>query len=75
MAENAMDEVIPGLWIGDISAAKAQGALEQNNIKFVLSAMRGRVKVNPVRSNAILSACTHIDPKALAAPKASNTSR
>ncbi|KAF9517534.1 hypothetical protein BS47DRAFT_1290905 [Hydnum rufescens UP504] len=43
-----MDEVIPGLWIGDISAAVAQHALEQNNIKFVLSAMRGRVKVNPL---------------------------
>jgi dual specificity phosphatase 12 len=53
-----MDEVIPGLWIGDISAAVAQHALEQNNIKFVLSAMRGRVKVNPVSSNSVVPRCT-----------------
>ncbi len=45
---HAMDEVIPGLWLGDLSAAVANDELEANNIKFILSAMRGRVKINPV---------------------------
>ncbi|KAF8328192.1 uncharacterized protein EI90DRAFT_3218374 [Cantharellus anzutake] len=43
-----MDEVVPGLWIGDLSAAVANDELEKNNIKFILSAMRGRVKLNPM---------------------------
>lgn len=45
---HAMDEVIPGLWLGDVSAAVANDELEANNIRFILSAMRGRVKINPV---------------------------
>jgi hypothetical protein len=45
-----MDEVIPGLWIGDVAAAITPELLEEANIKFILSAMRGRIKINPVRS-------------------------
>lgn len=44
----AMDEIIPNLWIGDLSAALAADLLDAHNIKFILSAMRGRVKINPV---------------------------
>lgn len=44
-----MNEVIPGLWVGNMTAAVAQHLLEAHNIKFIISAMRGRVKVNPVR--------------------------
>jgi hypothetical protein len=44
----AMNEIIPNLWIGDLSAALAADLLDAHNIKFILSAMRGRVKINPV---------------------------
>lgn len=49
MNYEAMNEVIPGLWVGDMTAAGvARELLEEHNIKFIISAMRGRVKVNPV---------------------------
>lgn len=41
-----MDEVIPGLWIGDLASALDVANLKQHNIQSVLSAMRGRVSVN-----------------------------
>lgn len=45
----AMDQVISGLWVGDLSSVSANNLLEENNIKFIISAMRGRVKIgNPV---------------------------
>jgi dual specificity phosphatase 12 len=44
----AMNEIIPNLWVGDLSAALAADLLDAHNIKFVISAMRGRVKINPV---------------------------
>ena len=44
----AMNEIIPNLWIGDLSAALAADLLQAHNIKFIISAMRGRVKINPV---------------------------
>ena len=47
--DNAMDEIIPGLWIGSIRAVSNVDALREHNIHSVLSAMRGRVKVAEVR--------------------------
>lgn len=48
MSYEAMNEVVPGLWVGDMSAALARDLLDQHGIKFIISAMRGRVKINPV---------------------------
>ena len=48
---NAMDEVIPGLWIGDFSSSKDADTLRQHNIHSVLSAMRGKVSVKEVRES------------------------
>ena len=45
---NAMDEIIPGLWIGNLRAATDEQLLRDNNIHSVLSAMRGRVRVHEV---------------------------
>lgn len=48
MGSNAMNEVIPGLWIGDLSSALDTDQLREHNIRSVLSAMRGRVRINEV---------------------------
>ncbi|EJD00661.1 uncharacterized protein FOMMEDRAFT_22408 [Fomitiporia mediterranea MF3/22] len=40
-----MDEVTPGLWIGNIHAASDSALLRANNIHSVLSCMRGKVRV------------------------------
>jgi hypothetical protein len=46
-----MDEIVKGLWVGDLSAVTATHLLEKNNIKSIISVMRGRVKVgDPVGS-------------------------
>jgi len=42
---NAMDEVLPGLWIGDLTAATDEALLREKNIHSVLSTMRGKVDV------------------------------
>ena len=49
MGSNAMDEVIPGLWIGDLASALNTDQLREHNIRSVLSAMRGRVRIHEVR--------------------------
>ncbi|KAJ6558000.1 hypothetical protein B0H19DRAFT_125381 [Mycena capillaripes] len=41
-----MDEIIPGLWVGDLPSAKDTETLKTNNIFSILSAMRGRVTIN-----------------------------
>ncbi|PFH48684.1 hypothetical protein AMATHDRAFT_5592 [Amanita thiersii Skay4041] len=41
-----MDEIIPGLWIGDLPSALNVESLKAHKIFSVLSAMRGRVTVN-----------------------------
>jgi dual specificity phosphatase 12 len=41
-----MDEVIPGLWIGNLSSALNTQLLKSNNIYSILSAMRGRITIN-----------------------------
>ena len=49
MSANAMDEVIPSLWIGDLASALNTDQLREHNIRSVLSAMRGRVRIHEVR--------------------------
>jgi len=46
-----MNEVIPGLWIGDLPSALNVEKLKANNIFSILSAMRGRITVNEVRTS------------------------
>ena len=43
-----MDQVIPGLWIGNLPSALDNEYLKANGIYSVLSAMRGRVTVDEV---------------------------
>jgi dual specificity phosphatase 12 len=43
-----MNEVIPKLWIGDIQSAFNVEELRRNNIRSILSAMRGRMTIHPV---------------------------
>lgn len=45
-----MNEVIPGLWIGDLPSAMNVEKLKANNIFSILSAMRGRITVHEVRT-------------------------
>ncbi|KAF9051219.1 hypothetical protein BDZ89DRAFT_1088719 [Hymenopellis radicata] len=44
-----MDEVIPGLWIGDMRSALNTEQLQQNKIFSILSAMRGRITIHEGR--------------------------
>jgi dual specificity phosphatase 12 len=44
-----MDEIIPGLWIGDLESAKDVENLRAHGIFSILSAMRGRVTIHEVR--------------------------
>ncbi|KAH9933812.1 uncharacterized protein B0H18DRAFT_982187 [Fomitopsis serialis] len=46
MSTNTMDEVVPGLWIGDLSSALNAEKLREHNIHSVLTAMRGRVRIH-----------------------------
>ncbi|KIY66872.1 phosphatases II [Cylindrobasidium torrendii FP15055 ss-10] len=41
-----MDEILPGLWIGDLSSAKNVELLRENKIFSILSAMRGSIMIN-----------------------------
>ncbi|KAJ7108682.1 hypothetical protein C8R44DRAFT_803346 [Mycena epipterygia] len=41
-----MDEIIPGLWVGDLPSATDTQTLKSNKIFSILSAMRGRVTIN-----------------------------
>ncbi|KAJ7689404.1 hypothetical protein B0H17DRAFT_937233 [Mycena rosella] len=41
-----MDEIIPGLWVGDLPSATHTATLKENKIFSILSAMRGRVTIN-----------------------------
>lgn len=44
-----MNEIIPGLWLGDLRSALDTQDLREKNIHSVLSAMRGTVTVSQVR--------------------------
>lgn len=46
-----MDEVIPGLWIGDISSAHDVENLKAHGILSILTAMRGKVNIHEVRDD------------------------
>lgn len=50
---NAMDEVLPGLWIGDLNAATNEALLREKSIHSVLSVMRGKVDVARVCPSAV----------------------
>ncbi|KAF7318817.1 hypothetical protein HMN09_00217000 [Mycena chlorophos] len=41
-----MDEIIPGLWVGDLPSATDTASLKANKIFSILSAMRGRVTIH-----------------------------
>lgn len=47
----SMDEVIPGLWIGDISSAHDVEKLKEHGIFSILTAMRGKVTIHEVRED------------------------
>lgn len=44
----SMDEVTPGLWIGDLASALNVEELRVNGIYSILSAMRGRLTIQEV---------------------------
>ncbi|KZV59928.1 hypothetical protein PENSPDRAFT_659853 [Peniophora sp. CONT] len=47
MAEYShMNEIVPGLWVGDLMSTKDLEALRDNNIHSILTAMRGRIAIN-----------------------------
>ena len=46
----SMNEVVPNLWLGDLRSAQDTGRLRRNNIRSILSAMRGKVIVEEVCS-------------------------
>jgi dual specificity phosphatase 12 len=43
-----MDEVMPGLWIGDLSSALDVEKLRAHKIFSILTAMRGKVTIHEV---------------------------
>jgi dual specificity phosphatase 12 len=46
-----MDQILPGLWIGDLHSAKDVNTLRANNIHSILTAMRGRFSIPEVCPN------------------------
>ncbi len=44
-----MDEIIPGLWVGDLPSALNVELLKKNHIFSILSTMRGRITIHEVR--------------------------
>lgn len=46
---SAMNEVIPGLWLGDLRSAQNTDLLKEANVHSVLTAMRGTVRISEVR--------------------------
>lgn len=44
-----MDEIVPNLWIGDLSSALDVKTLKAKNIFSVVTAMRGKITINAVR--------------------------
>ena len=50
MEDFGMNEVIPRLWLGDLSDAQNTTGLAKANIGYVLSVMRGPAGVDRVRS-------------------------
>lgn len=46
----SMDEVVENLWVGDFGAATSLELLEEAGVKYVVSCMRGKVRVHEVSS-------------------------
>ena len=46
-----MNQIIPNLWVGNIYSALNKEGLDKEDIKYVVSAMRGKIKVDPVCSS------------------------
>jgi hypothetical protein len=44
----SMDEVTENLWVGDFGAATSIELLEMAGVKYVVSCMRGKVRVHEV---------------------------
>ncbi|KAH9042687.1 hypothetical protein EDB85DRAFT_1916277 [Lactarius pseudohatsudake] len=42
---NHLDQVLPGLWVGDLHSAKDADTLKANNIRSILTVMRGKVSI------------------------------
>jgi dual specificity phosphatase 12 len=45
-----MDEVVPGVWIGDLQSALDVKGLKERNIFSILTAMRGKITIHAVRT-------------------------
>jgi dual specificity phosphatase 12 len=43
-----MDQILPGLWVGDLHSAKDVNTLRSNNIQSILTVMRGRFSIPEV---------------------------
>jgi dual specificity phosphatase 12 len=43
-----MDQVLPGLWIGDLHSARDSDTLRANNIRSILTVMRGKFSIHDV---------------------------
>lgn len=52
-----MDEIIPGLWIGNLASALNVEMLKVFRIFSILSAMRGRITVNEVNFDTFPIEC------------------
>lgn len=50
-----LDQVLPGLWVGDLHSAGDADTLKANNIQSILTVMRGSLSVPEVRIIAGLS--------------------
>ena len=54
-----MDEVIPGLWVGDLPSAIDVESLRAHGIYSILTAMRGKVNIHEVREDLSNSQITN----------------
>jgi hypothetical protein len=54
-----MDKVISGLWIGDLHSATDRDTLTANNIRSILTMMRGRFSVPEVRPTLLLTSISN----------------
>ncbi|KAJ3476236.1 hypothetical protein NLI96_g11299 [Meripilus lineatus] len=46
-----MDEIIPGVWIGDLASALNTDVLKQNKIQSIVSVMRGKLTIREISLN------------------------
>ncbi len=44
-----LDQVLPGLWVGDLHSAKDADTLKANGIHSILTVMRGKLSIPEVR--------------------------